>query len=211
MRFIIIRCHSTGLYQKFTITRRSVVTVFCLLIPMLSVTDYLWAADKKPLDTVSSSETPESPSMTDLSDHGPVALDGKRLFFAVEERRSDAISSVPVAAATSSLPDKPAALKGLEVIPVAASSSSGSSRSRPASIQYTAWLKGSLSIRVIINGVPCQPVERRVLEESHHGLGLTCSSLEAALMNLNIEKDGRTLTLSRGTSRLGNLHPGDTW
>ena len=141
----------------------------------------------------------------------PAALDGKRLFFAEEERRSNAIRSAPVVAATASLPDEPEPLEVPKVDPGAASVSSGPARSQSASIQYTAWLKGSLSIRVIINGVPCQPVERRVLEDSRHGVGLTCSSLKAARMNLNIEKNGQTLTLSRGTTRLGNLHPGDTW
>ena len=178
---------------------------------MVSLADGLWAADEKFSGSVSSSEALESPSMAHPSADEPAALDGKRLFFAEEERRSNAIMSAPVVAATASLSDEPEALEVPKVDPGAASVSSGPARSQSASIQYTAWLKGSLSIRVIINGVPCQPVERRVLEDSHHGVGLTCSSLKAALMNLHIEKNGQTLTLSRGTTRLGNLHPGDTW
>ena len=211
MKLKPMRCHSVAICQLGMFTRKSTVKVFCIWISMMSLTDCLWAADGKPIDSVSSLETLGSPSMTHPSTHGPAALDGKRLFFAVEERRSNAISPAPVVAATLNVLDESEPLAVPEINPGAATGRAGPARSQAVSIQYTAWLKSGLSIRVIINGVPCQAVERRVLEDSRHGLGLTCRSLEAVRVNLKIEKDGQTLTLSRGTTRLGNLHPGDTW
>ena len=211
MRFKTISSGSVDVCQRSMFIKTSTFQVVCLLIPLMSLVDYSWAADGKSPDSVSPSETLESLSVASSPSHGPAALEGKRLFFAEEERRGNAIGSAPVAAVTLDLPYRPEPLKIAEENRAAASDNSSSTRPQSAPVQYTAWLKSGLSIRVIINGVPCEAIERRVLEDSLQGIGLTCSSLESARMSLNIEKDGQTLTLSKGTTRLGKLHPGDTW
>ncbi len=78
---------------------------------------------------------------------------------------------------------------------------------RTYQVRYHALIKSTDMIRVIINGTPCEGVQRAVLEVA---LDIQCNALKTGSLQLALLSDGVRLKITRGGRALGVLRPGES-
>lgn len=174
------------------------LTVFLFYLGCLLVANVVLAGE--------SSNTGES---DDLQTGHRAALAGKRLFFEAQER----ISSDPLL----ELAENPMhgggqinKVEAIATVSVRPESPAVNRRHVPESrsIRYDARFESAGSIRVILNGVPCDRVDRRQHQLVRSDNTLVCRSLKNSGLQIVLLTDGRSLRVVRDAVVLGVLAPG---
>ena len=136
-------------------------------------------------------------------------LEGKRLFFEHEEGQDATNDSETT---TDSLPLKTlpeSAAKDSGTAGVAVKSTARSkSGVREAGVHYQARIEGSEVITIILNGLPCNTVNRSDLTGEIPGVTLTCQQLSVKELELQLLADGESVQVVDGKRVKGVIGPG---
>jgi hypothetical protein len=161
---------------------------------------------------IGSGNTPDSTAhaVHDVQSKETADLAGKRLFFDVakrNEQKQNHINKKNLHTVEEGASEKPILYEDASGNVVVENVGSKNSQSL---YRYSAKITSSDAIMVIVNDVPCAPVDRQVLAASTHGVTIDCKWPGSEFLELIIQKDEQTLSVVGVSSSVSRLLPGES-
>lgn len=193
-----VNVHLNRLRQS-DLTRYAVFAlVLCLIFPGSTA---VWANDnQQPVQTIRE------------KNRNTTMLNGKRLFYDQEQRQASTTNTdvVPGSILSDSLTVEMATDNGADVVEPEKPIIITKPAMHSDKIHYHARIEGLHIIRIIVNGLPCEAINRSDLTIGLASSVLNCKSIIAKRLQLVLLSDGVSIKAMDGKRVKGIITPGDS-